>query len=105
MNPVGLSTIAEGRFYSHPNAPFTVQTRMEDIITNRNSSAPFARWPETGEPLRTHDARWNRRNPRRLLSHRIALWVVASYGTATPRHRGRKLVPPGSWSHVSRVRN
>ncbi|MCU0924441.1 MAG: SDR family oxidoreductase [Burkholderiaceae bacterium] len=45
---------AENRFYifSHPKALGGVQTRLEDILTPRNPSDPFAGKPEIGEQLR-----------------------------------------------------
>jgi NAD(P)-dependent dehydrogenase (short-subunit alcohol dehydrogenase family) len=44
----------EGRFYiySHPQALASVQTRLEDIMTPRNPTSPFAGKPEIGEQLR-----------------------------------------------------
>ncbi len=44
----------EGRFYifSHPKSLAGVQTRMEDIVTLRNPTDPFAARPEIGEQLR-----------------------------------------------------
>ena len=44
----------ENRFYiySHPRAIGLVQTRLEDILTPRNPSDPFATRPEVGEKLR-----------------------------------------------------
>jgi len=49
-----LDAIAERRFYiySHPQALGTVQTRMEDLLTSRNPTDPFASRPEVGEQLR-----------------------------------------------------
>jgi len=46
--------VAEGRFYiySHPKALHSVQMRMEDIMTARNPSDPFAERPEVGAQLR-----------------------------------------------------
>jgi len=38
--------------YSHPQALAAVQTRLEDIMTPRNPSDPFAAKPEIGERLR-----------------------------------------------------
>jgi NAD(P)-dependent dehydrogenase (short-subunit alcohol dehydrogenase family) len=38
--------------YSHPKAIGLVQTRLEDILTPRNPSDPFATRPEVGEKLR-----------------------------------------------------
>ncbi len=45
---------AEDRFYvySHPGSLGSVQTRLEDIMTPRNPSDPFAARPEIGEKLR-----------------------------------------------------
>ncbi len=44
----------EGRFYiySHPQALASVQVRLEDIMTPRNPTSPFAGKPEIGEKLR-----------------------------------------------------
>lgn len=44
----------EGRFYiySHPQALASVQTRLEDIMSPRNPTSPFAGKPEIGEQLR-----------------------------------------------------
>lgn len=44
----------EGRFYiySHPQAIGVVGTRLEDILTPRNPSDPFAARPEIGQDLR-----------------------------------------------------
>jgi hypothetical protein len=44
----------EGRFYiySHPKAIGIVGTRLEDIVTSRNPSDPFAARPEIGAELR-----------------------------------------------------
>ena len=44
----------EGRFYiySHPHALASVQVRLEDIMTPRNPTSPFAAKPEIGEKLR-----------------------------------------------------
>jgi NAD(P)-dependent dehydrogenase (short-subunit alcohol dehydrogenase family) len=43
-----------GRFYiySHPQALASVQVRLEDIMTPRNPTSPFAGKPEIGEKLR-----------------------------------------------------
>lgn len=43
-----------GRFYvfSHPKSLASVQVRMEDIVTLRNPSDPFAARPEIGQQLR-----------------------------------------------------
>jgi NAD(P)-dependent dehydrogenase (short-subunit alcohol dehydrogenase family) len=38
--------------YSHPRSLANVQTRLEDIMTPRNPSDPFAARPEIGESLR-----------------------------------------------------
>ena len=38
--------------YSHPKALATVQTRLEDIMLQRNPTDPFALKPEVGEKLR-----------------------------------------------------
>jgi len=42
------------RFYvfSHPKSLAGVQTRLEDIVTQRNPSDPFASRPEIGQELR-----------------------------------------------------
>jgi NAD(P)-dependent dehydrogenase (short-subunit alcohol dehydrogenase family) len=44
----------EARFYiySHPKSLASVQTRMEDIMTSRNPTDPFAHKPELGVELR-----------------------------------------------------
>ena len=44
----------EQRFYiySHPKSLASVQTRLEDIMTPRNPTDPFAERPELGEKLR-----------------------------------------------------
>jgi NAD(P)-dependent dehydrogenase (short-subunit alcohol dehydrogenase family) len=44
----------DNRFYiySHPKAIGLVQTRLEDILTPRNPSDPFATRPDVGEKLR-----------------------------------------------------
>ena len=49
-----VDAVREGRFYiySHPNALRSVQTRMEDIVTGRNPTDPFADKPEIGAQLR-----------------------------------------------------
>ena len=49
-----IDAVREGRFYiySHPRALRSVQTRMEDIVTGRNPTDPFAGKPEIGEQLR-----------------------------------------------------
>ncbi|HEV2612019.1 MAG TPA: SDR family oxidoreductase [Noviherbaspirillum sp.] len=48
-----FNAIAENRFYvySHPNALGNVQTRMEDIILQRNPSDPFEAAPHIREML------------------------------------------------------
>ncbi len=38
--------------YSHPHALATVQTRLEDIVTQRNPTDPFVQRPEVGQQLR-----------------------------------------------------
>ena len=45
----------EDRFYifSHPQALASVQVRLEDVMTPRNPTSPFAAKPEIGEKLRT----------------------------------------------------
>ena len=49
-----FDAVAEKRFYvySHPKALATVQTRLEDIMTQRNPTDPFAHKPELGEQLK-----------------------------------------------------
>ena len=49
-----FEAIAQDRFYiySHPQALGPVQTRLEDIMQQRNPSDPFAHKPELGEQLR-----------------------------------------------------
>ena len=49
-----FDAVAEKRFYvySHPRALATVQTRLEDIMTPRNPTDPFAHKPELGEQLK-----------------------------------------------------
>ncbi|WP_019141026.1 SDR family oxidoreductase [Noviherbaspirillum massiliense] len=49
-----FDAIREGRFYiySHPNALGNVQTRMEDIIQQRNPSDPFESAPQIRQLLR-----------------------------------------------------
>jgi NAD(P)-dependent dehydrogenase (short-subunit alcohol dehydrogenase family) len=49
-----FDAIAEKRFYvySHPKSLASVQVRMEDIMTSRNPTDPFAHKPELGETLR-----------------------------------------------------
>jgi len=49
-----FDAVAEKRFYvySHPKALATVQTRLEDIMTQRNPTDPFAHKPELGEKLK-----------------------------------------------------
>jgi NAD(P)-dependent dehydrogenase (short-subunit alcohol dehydrogenase family) len=49
-----FDAIAEEQFYiySHPRALGNVQSRMEDIVTGRNPSDPFAQRPEVSEQLR-----------------------------------------------------
>ena len=49
-----VDAVREGRFYiySHPHALRSVQTRMEDIVTGRNPTDPFAGKPEIAEQLR-----------------------------------------------------
>jgi NAD(P)-dependent dehydrogenase (short-subunit alcohol dehydrogenase family) len=44
----------EGRFYiySHPKSLASVQTRLEDVMTSRNPTDPFAGKPELGAQLR-----------------------------------------------------
>jgi short-subunit dehydrogenase len=44
----------ENRFYvfSHPKALATVQTRLEDVVLQRNPTDPFAGKPEIGAKLR-----------------------------------------------------
>jgi NAD(P)-dependent dehydrogenase (short-subunit alcohol dehydrogenase family) len=49
-----FDAMREGRFYvySHPQALGGVQQRLEDVITPRNPSDPFAARPEIGAELR-----------------------------------------------------
>ena len=49
-----FDAMAENRFYiySHPKSLGHVQTRLEDIMTPRNPSDPFAARPEIGAQLR-----------------------------------------------------
>jgi len=49
-----FDAMAEGRFYiySHPHALASVQTRLEDAISGRNPTDPFALKPELGVQLR-----------------------------------------------------
>jgi NAD(P)-dependent dehydrogenase (short-subunit alcohol dehydrogenase family) len=49
-----FDAIAQKRFYvfSHPKSLASVQVRMEDIMTGRNPTDPFAHKPELGESLR-----------------------------------------------------
>jgi NAD(P)-dependent dehydrogenase (short-subunit alcohol dehydrogenase family) len=48
-----FDAIRDGRFYiySHPHALGNVQTRMEDIVTQRNPSDPFEAAPQAREML------------------------------------------------------
>lgn len=49
-----LDAVLNDRFYiySHPKALASVQTRLEDILMQRNPTDPFALKPELGESLR-----------------------------------------------------
>ena len=49
-----FDAVAENRFYvySHPRSLGSVQVRMQDIMTPRNPTDPFAHKPELGEKLR-----------------------------------------------------
>jgi NAD(P)-dependent dehydrogenase (short-subunit alcohol dehydrogenase family) len=49
-----FDAIADDRFYifSHPKSLASVQTRLEDIMTPRNPTDPFAQKPELGEELK-----------------------------------------------------
>jgi hypothetical protein len=49
-----FEAMAQQRFYiySHPKSLGHVQTRLEDIMTPRNPSDPFAARPEIGANLR-----------------------------------------------------
>ena len=49
-----FDAVAENRFYiySHPKSLASVQVRLEDIMTSRNPTDPFAHKPELGEALR-----------------------------------------------------
>ena len=50
-----LDAVLADRFYiySHPKALATVQTRLEDIMLQRNPTDPFALKPELGDRLRS----------------------------------------------------
>ena len=49
-----FDAMAENRFYiySHPKSLASVQVRLEDIMTPRNPTDPFAHKPELGDKLR-----------------------------------------------------
>jgi NAD(P)-dependent dehydrogenase (short-subunit alcohol dehydrogenase family) len=49
-----FDAIAESRFYifSHPKSLASVQTRLEDIMSLRNPTDPFAHKPELGDKLK-----------------------------------------------------
>ncbi|MBL0726851.1 SDR family oxidoreductase [Piscinibacter sp. HJYY11] len=49
-----FDAVAEGRFYifSHPHALGGVQTRLEDVMQQRNPTDPFAAKPELGQQLK-----------------------------------------------------
>ena len=49
-----FDAVAENRFYvySHPRSLASVQVRLEDIMTARNPTDPFAHKPELGQKLR-----------------------------------------------------
>ena len=49
-----FDALAEDRFYifSHPKSLASVQVRLEDIMTPRNPTDPFAHKPQIGEALR-----------------------------------------------------
>ncbi|WOB10535.1 SDR family oxidoreductase [Piscinibacter gummiphilus] len=49
-----FDAVAAGRFYifSHPHALGGVQTRLEDVMQQRNPTDPFAARPELGEQLK-----------------------------------------------------
>jgi short-subunit dehydrogenase len=49
-----FDAVEAGRFhiYSHPQALASVRLRMDDIVTPRNPTDPFADRPEIGERLR-----------------------------------------------------
>ena len=49
-----FDAVAEKRFYiySHPKSLASVQVRLEDIVTQRNPTDPFAHKPELGDKLR-----------------------------------------------------
>jgi NAD(P)-dependent dehydrogenase (short-subunit alcohol dehydrogenase family) len=49
-----FDAVAEDRFYiySHPKSLASVQVRLEDIMTPRNPTDPFAHKPELGQVLR-----------------------------------------------------
>ncbi len=50
-----FDAVAEDRFYiySHPKSLASVQVRLEDIMTPRNPTDPFAHKPELGDALRS----------------------------------------------------
>jgi NAD(P)-dependent dehydrogenase (short-subunit alcohol dehydrogenase family) len=54
MAQIVFDAVAEGRFYifSHPHALSGVQTRLEDVMQQRNPTDPFAAKPELGEQLK-----------------------------------------------------
>jgi hypothetical protein len=49
-----FDAVAERQFYvySHPKSLASVQVRLEDIMTPRNPTDPFAHKPELGDALR-----------------------------------------------------
>jgi hypothetical protein len=49
-----FDAVAQGRFYifSHPHALGGVQTRLEDVMQQRNPTDPFAARPELGQQLK-----------------------------------------------------
>lgn len=49
-----FDAMAAQRFYiySHPKALASVQQRLEDVVTGRNPTSPFAARPEVGEQLK-----------------------------------------------------
>ena len=49
-----FDAVAARRFYiySHPKALGSVQTRLEDVVLQRNPTDPFTSRPEIGKELR-----------------------------------------------------
>ena len=50
-----FDAVAKGQFYiySHPKALKAVQTRLDDLMQQRNPTSPFADRPDVGEQLRS----------------------------------------------------